>query len=100
MSGREGRGVGGLIRSRGCETKIFILSLKKGRKGGRERVEALFRFALLCFVAEVFYRLVVEMYGRTGAEGGHDDGVDGGMDFRGSDGVSSRLETDAEVFSM
>jgi hypothetical protein len=55
---------------------------------------------LLCFVAEVFYRLVVEMYGRTGAEGGHDDGVDGGMDFRGSDGVSSRLETDAEVFSM
>lgn len=39
---------GGLLRSRGCETKIFILSLEKGRKGGRERVEALFRFALLC----------------------------------------------------
>lgn len=49
MSGRAGGGVGGLIRIRGCETKIFILSLEKGgREGGRERVEVLFRFALLC----------------------------------------------------
>lgn len=43
----SGRGSGScLIRCRGCETKVFILALKKG-KVGRERVEVLFHCALL-----------------------------------------------------